>query len=252
MRLYVFIASSIVFLAACNNKKVPQPTKNTPTETTTETQLPEPYGEVKIKKDKVQFPAIFIGANDTWFTALISGGDRNTAMVNASNEQTTFGGGGINGAMAAYFTFKGANSWGQLYNPSGIAHTGEVRPGHFVYSQHAAPIAFNFQLHAVGPQKSAYVDNFAAARDLVKDLTFDMLEWAQAKNIDNIVIPAISTEIFAGNDENYKKEMYNGMADGVFKFIEKHGNETLPKIIYLNLWGKKNNPGRERLEKQIK
>jgi O-acetyl-ADP-ribose deacetylase (regulator of RNase III) len=181
-----------------------------------------------------------ISDNDHWYGKIITNNMRNTAIVNASNESTTYGGGGINGALEKYFTFKGQQSWGQLYTRHGKKHEAgtQVAAGDFVYSKHSEPIAFDWQLHAVGPRRSSYKtaresNNFKSARILIQDLIYNILEFCNKNNIENIVITAISTALFADNDEEFKNAMYDGMSAGIIKFLQIYKADAQPQKIYL-------------------
>ena len=176
-----------------------------------------------------------VATSDKWLHLL--GITDNAVVVNASNEKISFSGTNLNGALIAYAKNKGQTDWEELQLPGGSAFSvrgRDVKAGEFATST----IDFGKIYHAVGPRASQ-TSSLEEARITVQKLYGNMLEKANKENVAVIVLPAISTGIFATGGKGFTQEkfieaIYQGMCEGIQAFKNAHPGHSL-KII-LNNW----------------
>lgn len=197
--------------------------------------------------------------------------DKSIIVVNASNERISFGGGGLNGALSNHVsTYYDHGKWIGLRLPSTLPSTRgsisrdipmipgqQAKVGEYAISD-AGPLFDNNEMktvivnpslkigeiyHAIGPRASATIV-LSTAQDQVKTLYYNILKRA-THHADHLVLPAISTEIFA--DADYSKKsftknafiaaMYEGMHQGIQAY--QRNTPTSPRKtchITLNNW----------------
>lgn len=173
----------------------------------------------------------------SWLGGLKLPGGKKSVVVNASNEGTTFGGGGLNGALHAYVTtVERQTAWKNLRLPDKTTMTAgqQVPAGAYAISD----TNFGEIYHAVGPRARDTTD-LKEAQGKVQTLYYTMLVKAQQDAMTHIVLPAISTAIFAGAGPGFTQAqfiaaMYEGMYQGIQEFVTKNSAPTLH--IILNGW----------------
>ena len=180
---------------------------------------------------------VWIKRDLAWINELDLAGEKNV-MVNAANERISPGG-GIDGALhdsvKAMNTTSPPADWQPVFLPTGGAAT-VLQAGAYAISgadYECKNIKFKIY-HAVGPRASGTVD-LAAAQGKVKTLYYDMLAKAHGDGVKRIVLPAISTVIFAGAGPGFTKAQFIvAMYEGIQKFVTEQAAHDM--VIVLNNW----------------
>lgn len=185
---------------------------------------------------KVSKQLVLVQSDRAWLKQLGLTGNENV-LVNASNESISFGGGGLNGALTNYASkVEGQKAWENLVLPDGSSVTPgkQIAAGEYALSD----ISFGRIFHAVGPVASA-TKTLQEAENKVTALYYNMLCRAHNDGVECIVLPAISTAIFAGAGPGFTKAefiraMYRAMKQGIDKFEKEHPGYRMS--ITLNNW----------------
>ncbi len=223
------------------------------------------------EKGKVSKAAVRVTPNFNWLIELkVNKGDENgyyfnaCVTVNASDESITFGGKGLNHALARYANFLGIyKNWLRLTKSNGATYdpTEKVAEGDYVISEgynectdHILPeMATELFFHAVGPKATA-TTSLQTAKGKIKMLYYNMLinsevitytpdvDYPIPKPFEYIVLPALSTGLAANADYTGKSftknefiaAMYEGMYEGIKQFRDE--NTTSKMSIILNNW----------------
>ena len=183
--------------------------------------------KVRIQQDKL------------WLTNLgIDLHVKQAVVVNASNESMSYGGGGINGALQGYVAASEEQTaaWRNLALPDGSIPKG-IKAGEYAISD----VSFGKIFHACGPRASG-VSSLEEAKNQVSTLYHNMLCKAHQDGMNHIVLPAISTEIFAGDGQGFTKKefihaVYEGMIESIDTFQRKYPGHSLTIIV--NNWEEK-------------
>lgn len=163
-------------------------------------------------------------------------------VVNAANE-SIIPGGGIDGALfnSVKKIDPSINEWKPVKNPKGQEVTG-LKAGEYAisvdgYSCHATGSPVRLYLyHAVGPRASE-TSNLQEAQSKVETLYYNMLLKAEGTTtMKSIVLPAISTAIFAGGGSGFTKKefikaMYLSMYRGIKRFREKNPKHRIRVVL---------------------
>lgn len=165
---------------------------------------------------------------------------KQAVVVNASNKTISYGGGGINGALQGYVAAleKQTAAWENLVLPDGKTPTPiQIKAGEYAISD----VSFGKIFHACGPIASE-VGSLEEAKNQVSTLYYNMLYKAHQDGMHHIVLPAISTEIFAGGGQGFTKKefihtIYEGMIEGIDTWQRKYPRHSLS--IILNNWDEK-------------
>jgi O-acetyl-ADP-ribose deacetylase (regulator of RNase III) len=181
--------------------------------------------------------------SDSWINQLkIDKTKKETVFVNASNENITSPGGGLDGALAGWATNNSITPW---KNPQALLPGGAAAPNSLSAGQFAIVAGnFGYIYLAVGP-RATNVNTLAKTSKLLETLYANILDQAQKDGMKKVVLPAVSTAIFAGKGtesetgkpftkDEFLYHVYLGMHDGIEKFRTSHPGHTL-KII-LNNW----------------
>jgi O-acetyl-ADP-ribose deacetylase (regulator of RNase III) len=192
-------------------------------------------------------------------------------VVNASNEHISFGGGGLNGALSNHVnTHYCHKKWVGLRLPSTLPGTWDsgsldisiepgwrAKVGEYVISDvgplldhnEMTPMMVNPSLkigeiyHAIGPRASETIA-LSTAQDQVKTLYYNILKRA-THHVGYLVLPAISTEIFADTDYSKrsftKNEFIATMYEGMYQGIQEYQCDTPASLrrtchVILNNW----------------
>jgi hypothetical protein len=187
--------------------------------------------------------AMINDATDGWLNQLkVDKSKKKIVIVNASNENITKPGGGLDGALATWAKNNKITPWTkpapQL--PSGGPAPTVLSAGQFA----VAATNFGDIYLAVGPRPSG-VATLAKLVSLLENLYFNMLSKAEQDKRKHIILPAISTKLFAGagvgsedgkafSEEEFVDHVYQGMHKGIEKFRADYPGHGF-KII-LNNW----------------
>lgn len=152
-----------------------------------------------------------IDNSDTWVNKLGLKLKDKVALVNAGNKSDSLGGGGLMAGITGWLgTMRGQNKFSNLKSSDGILKTKNgLDSGDFSISdvqktqwKHLNACGIDFRKSGdVGKNKKypSLMDAFVAQKKLYTNL----LEYAQMNNIPSIVVPALSSDIFAsGGGEN--------------------------------------------------
>ncbi|MCG8340423.1 MAG: macro domain-containing protein [Cytophagales bacterium] len=243
-KIYVLCVLMVLSLGGCSKTQNPPSPPQNPSNPPQNPPSPSQNPSIKpLRGDKVKniYKAdAKVDTSDQWLLDLgIHPNGGKAVVVNASNEGTTFGGSGLNGALQGYAKNKGQEAWKELQSRDGknfTAKEGGVPAGEYVIST----IGFGKIYHAVGP-RALQTLLLPEAKKKAQDLYYDMLTKANQDGFEVIVLPAISTDAFAGGGPEFSREdfidaVYQGMAAGITQFTQKIPNHL--KII-LNKWGEK-------------
>jgi O-acetyl-ADP-ribose deacetylase (regulator of RNase III) len=169
-----------------------------------------------------------------WLTPLGISKTTKSIVVNASNENVLSPGGGIDGALGGWAKTVGLKPWQGATLPNGSPVTGSLEPGKFAIFK----VPFGALYLAVGPRASA-VNSLEEAKKYVSTLYTNMLNKANHDGAERIVLPAISTAIFAGDGKGFSKKefikaIYEAMIKGIEEFQKNNSNSQL--LIIVNNW----------------
>lgn len=179
---------------------------------------------------KVSLAAVKVTSDKSWLAPLGLEGQANSVMVNTSNESFSFGGGGLNGALCVYVrSQESQKAWKNLVKPDQPAGAGQYA---------ISDARFGKIYHAIGP-RARTTNSLQEAQDTVKTLYDNMLCRAHQDMVERIVLPAIATDIFAGQGTGFTKAqfiaaMYEGMYLGIQQFLGQYPNHAMR--ILLNNW----------------
>jgi O-acetyl-ADP-ribose deacetylase (regulator of RNase III) len=165
---------------------------------------------------------------------------RESVVVNAANGGLG-GGGGIDGALCSW----AQGSLGRPFTnwraeaklPDGSIPPDPLPTGEFALFD----TPFGWIYLAVGPMASA-MKSLDEAEQKVRNLYQHILEHAHKSNIKRIVLPAISTDIFAKGGKGFTKEefiqaVYRAMIEGIENFQKAYPASKL--LIIVNNWDEK-------------
>ena len=186
--------------------------------------------------------AIQVDAENGWLTALgIPINNKKSVVVNAANGSLG-GGGGLDGALCNWakknVTGFDAQAWRKgAKSPNQATVPNPLPTGEFAIFD----TSFGWIYLAVGPIASN-MSSLEEARNKVRNLYANMLVHAHKQHVDRIVLPAISTSIFAGPGKGFSKDeflqaVYQGMIEGIENF--KAQQPGAPMKIILNNWHEK-------------
>lgn len=189
--------------------------------------------------------AVNIQANGDWVDELmIDKKQAKTAVMNASNENITVGGTGLNGALYSWARATGLKPWVAPHPtlPDGKQAPLVLEAGKFGLFK----VPFGYIYLAVG-QRAKDVETLAKTKKLTANLYYEILSKAKKDDMDCVVLCAISTSVFAeaGKESETNKDftldeflanLYEGMKQGIGKFQHENPNHKL-KII-LNNWNR--------------
>ena len=230
----------IIGVASCHCSQPDQPTSSPGTTLTgnyrsDSTTIPVPTDWVLT--EHVYQADVWVSSDQSWLDKLgITPSTGKAVVVNASNEEVTRPGGGLDGSLANWARSAGLKPWKNAVLADGTP-AARLEAGRFaLFSTN-----FGWIYLAVGPRASG-VSSLEAAKNKVSELYNNMLCKAQQDGAERIVLPAISTVIFADKGPGFTKEefigtIYKGMIQGIASFQQKHPGHIL-KII-LNNWDKK-------------
>ena len=197
------------------------------------------------QQGKVSTAKVWIKNDLQWLSQLCLQGENNV-VVNAARESISPGG-GIDGALhqsvSKMLSPTSITGWGKVSLPTGgdakTLQAGEYALSDDTYKVTIKGKGFGFKLyHAVGPRASK-TTKLKDAQDKVRKLYYDLLCKAQASGVKRIILPAISTELFAGPGPGFTKKefiwaVYEGMYLAIQLFLQNH-TETQLSIV-LNNW----------------
>ena len=196
------------------------------------------------KGDLLVGTAMIDGAGtDSWINQLkIDKTKKQTVFVNASNENITSSGGGLDAALARWAKNNSITPW---TNPQALLPDGTAAPNNLSAGQFAIVAGnFGYIYLAVGP-RATNVNTLEKTSKLLETLYATILDQVQKDGMKEVVLPAISTAIFANKGtesetgksftkDEFLYHVYLGMHNGIEKFRASHPGHTL-KII-LNNW----------------
>ena len=186
--------------------------------------------------------AEWIDKTDNWLLKLgINKDTKETVVVNAANEHIASPGGGIDGALGGWASAHGLQPWKLSKLPNGSVAPASLPAGNFALFS----TPFGEIYLAVGP-RAANIESLQKTTELIANLYYNILTKAKTDGRKNIVLCAISTEIFASDGvekdsgKSFKKDefinsVYAGMQQGIGKFQRENLKHTLR--IILNNWG---------------
>jgi hypothetical protein len=182
-------------------------------------------------------------ATDSWLGQLkVDKKKKKIVIVNASNENITSPGGGLDGALAVWARNNKIIPW---TNPAPQLPSGGPAPSTLSVGQFAVVSTdFGAIYLAVGPRASG-VATLAKLASMLENLYFNILDKAQQDGMKRVILSAISTSIFADpgvgsedgkafSKEEFIDHVYQGMHKGIEKFRAAYPGHRL-KII-LNNW----------------
>jgi O-acetyl-ADP-ribose deacetylase (regulator of RNase III) len=192
-------------------------------------------------KGNVQQASQWIGASQDWLTPLgIPKNSRESVVVNAANGDLG-GGGGIDGALFSW----AQSSLGRPFTkwrveaklPNGNPPPNPLPTGDFALFD----TQFGWIYLAVGPIAKA-MQSLDEAKQKVSNLYYNMLAHAHKDNVKRIVLPAISTDIFADDGKGFTKDefidaIFKAMIEGIEKFQKAYPASKL--LIIINNWSTK-------------
>ncbi len=243
MKLIPICFSVVTVLSACGDSKTIRQT-GVPTSKTNDQGDP-----INNKNHEIAFPweakgpvfkaKVWIGDGEGWLASLgIPKNSQESVVVNAANGGLG-GGGGIDGALCKWantYLGKPFTTWrvGGAKLPNGSMAPDPLPTGEFALFD----TPFGWIYLAVGPIASQ-VSSLDEAKQKVSTLYKAMLEQANKDKIKRIVLPAISTDIFAGGGKGFSKEafikaVYQGMIGGIENFQKDNPTSTL--LIIVNNW----------------
>ncbi|HAN49748.1 MAG TPA: hypothetical protein DCQ08_01865 [Amoebophilaceae bacterium] len=211
--------------------------------------------------NQVSKATVKIVPNMSWYAQL--GIKTLWIVVNASNEDISFGGGGLNGVFRDHVDIQyGHDKWWGLrlpdddyINSTPVVPGQQVPAGGYAISDVGRLINENGITivndatkrgeiyHAVGPRASE-TTSLSTAQDKVKTLYYHICKRA-AHHTGHLVLPAISTDVFAAADytklsftkNQFMAAMYEGMYQGIQQYkTETPGPHQGTCCIILNNW----------------
>jgi O-acetyl-ADP-ribose deacetylase (regulator of RNase III) len=151
------------------------------------------------------------------------------------------GGGGIDGALCNWAQVnlgRPFTTWrAEAKLPNGSIPPNPLPTGDFALFE----TPFGWIYLAVGPIASA-IKSLDEAKQKVSNLYQNMLDHAHKNNVKRIVLPAISTDIFASGGKGFTKEefiqtVYKAMIEGIKNFQTAYPTSKL--LIIVNNWDEK-------------